>query len=148
MPRPQKYIYVYIMVLILTLFIFSCSTKYNIPDWPVVKHLELYYPGGVPESLDTVYPDLQDKSLKQLTEDLSKVSKNIIEYNKKEHKSISPWLYNELKIDFNAEIQVVNNGSLQASASKEGKITIDVRVLQALFRGSLLEAFYPFEKMD
>jgi len=105
----------------------------------LAKSLERFYPDGVPDDINKVYSDLSSDQLDAISSELEDVLGAIEKNHIKKHKMLDAVFVSELARAPRSKLTIMNLGRPTAKSSSEGEVFLDVRVLQAIFRGALLE---------
>lgn len=106
--------------------------------YKAVKH---FYPQGVPEDPGQVYPDLGQSEMRAMEEELQLLSVNLLQA----HARRAPYVlkltrWSHMTTPPKPRVMVQRTLQPTIYASPDGSITVDVRVLQAIFRGAVVSA--------
>lgn len=102
------------------------------------KSTDMFYPNGVPEDPNEIYPILKEKQLKAMAKSMKVWLKSIQKQHTKRHAVLSDYLQTSLPKKIPSRIFITNKHNPLAHVESNGDITIDVMVIQAMFRASLL----------
>ena len=135
----------------------SFEMKRSLEDSYLLKSMDRFYPDGVPQDLSQVYPHLGHDEEKAMKEELDGLITALHRAHEEKYpfinavipeltKSLSKQFLGSATIaallkQFSSNLKLTNHNSITAFTNREGHITLDIRVLQALFRGALLENF-------
>lgn len=104
----------------------------------VYKSAKRFYPDGMPQDPSAIYPSLSGAQLTPIEDELKQVA-NAIRVGHGERKQYANDFLGQLASQIaTSSVKVVATGKPRAYTSEDGTITVDVRVLQAIFRGALL----------
>ena len=132
----------------LGLLLASCIEIKGTPSGPMkevilgsylVKSLERFYPDGVPADINEDYPVLSSVQLKAINSELEDVLSVIEKTHVKKYEILDALFVSDLANAPRSKLKVENLGRPTVKTSSDGVIFLDARVLQAIFRGALLE---------
>lgn len=107
----------------------------------LVQSAKRFYPNGtVPDNPALVSHELTGNNLKPIQKELSEITTSLRKLHETK-KAILAQHGLELTPKISSRVAVVNNGSIAANTRRDGLITVDVRVLQSIFRGAVLEMY-------
>lgn len=107
----------------------------------LVQSVKKFYPNGVPDDPAKTYPALQGRELRSIESELRSYSTQLAAMHEKRVSNLRALLgRNDIPNKSQAKVQLVNRGGLAASTDSAGQVVVDVRVLQSIFRGALLDA--------
>jgi hypothetical protein len=142
----RKYAYL-VLSLVLICGTSGCITTYGQSSGDMKSELQKsylytsmkrFYPEGVPSDSAQIYPDLHGARLIPIEEEVRELTKFIKATHEAKRSTILKFLKPLSHDTVKPVIHVSNSGRPDAFSSPTGEITIDVRVLQAIFRGTLL----------
>ena len=116
----------------------SGEMKRDFQESYLYTSVKRFYPEGVPDDPSQIYPELDGKYLIPIEDELTELIQFISTAHKSKQSIISNTFKPLTKSDVEPIVQVRNTGRPDALSSPNGEITVDVRVLQGIFRGALL----------
>src|ERR1035437_4395468 len=118
----------------------SSSMKANLSKSYLFKSANRFYPDGVPGNV-TNFPQLGPKQKQEIQQELAGLNNSLSTLHSRFHNELSNYFGGTLKSSFNSRIEVRNTGTPIAHSEPDGTIIIDVKVAQALFRGSVVDSY-------
>jgi hypothetical protein len=107
----------------------------------LVKAAKRFYPEGAPRDTSRIYPRLHGQNLAPIEDELNDIASGLRKAHKAKFGTISAYAMPKMKEQVSSQIEVISEQPIAANTDQNGRITIDVRVLQSIFRGAVLETF-------
>lgn len=104
------------------------------------RSVKRFYPEGAPADPATVYPTLDGQQLREIESELQAMSSLLVQRHQERRAVLEFVLKRPVAAASAPRFVVERTLRPTAFSSQEGRITVDVRVLQAVFRGALLSA--------
>jgi len=112
--------------------------KKRIEAAPAFQHSGMFFPDGVPEQPDSL-PELGRQEVRRIRRTLNDHVKALVDH----HSRRCEWLAGQLGLPLTPRLKqrltVTNTGAPVAEIDEDGNLSVDVKVVQAIFRASLVE---------
>ncbi len=99
---------------------------------------DIFYPNGVPEDPNEIYPILEEKQIKAIAKSMKGQLESLKKQHARRHAVLSDYLQSSFPKKIPGRLFITNERKPLAHVESNGDITIDVLVIQAMFRASLL----------
>ena len=118
----------------------SGSWKRDLQKSYLYKSANRYYPNGVPED-PGAFPTLGAKQISEIQNEVAQLNKALNDVHGKYFTEISNSFPGGVRKTFKSQIEIRNSGKATARSEENGRILIDAKVAQALFRGAVVDSY-------
>jgi hypothetical protein len=119
----------------------SEGMKHELMDSYLFKSAKRFYPEGAPKDPARISPNLNGQQLIPIQEELITIASALRKTHEKKFAALTAYRMPQMKKKVDSRIEVISKQSTAANTDENGRITIDVRVLQSIFRGAVLETY-------
>ena len=118
----------------------SGQMKDRLTESYLYKSVKRFYPDGVPSDPATVYPQLNKRQMQAIEQELQQFSDALAQQHLTRRQRMETALHEPVQPTIQVRFKVERTGNPTVYSPDQGQVVIDIRVLQAVFRGALLSS--------